>query len=206
MGRLEVTEKEKTGVRVVIVQGMADLPGWANKMMATQLGACRLYDPEWHDQKGLAEKLDGLERAIGEAKCNDGPVVVVGISAGAGLVLEYMLRNPSEIKHLFSVGGVLDPDLKKQRLEHLTRFSVGFREMVESLAKRSKEEKAVAGRRITAYSAGDEDKVVPKEALEPKWAGKIVRVGVRGHVPMIGAVLMTDVKRKLEELQGRSFE
>ena len=197
---------ENGGVRVVIVQGMADLPGWANEMMAKQLGACRLYDPKWKDGKGLEEKLAKLKKTIREADCNNGPVVVVGISAGAGLALEYMLRNPNEIRHLFSVGGVLDPDLEKQRLEHLTRFSVGFREMVESLAKRSKVEKAVAGRRITAYSAGDEDKVVPKEALEPKWVKKIVRVEVKGHVPMIGTVLMTDVKRKLEELQGKSFE
>jgi hypothetical protein len=192
--------------RIVVVQGMADLPGWASNLMAQHLEACEIYDPKWKDENGLEEKLEGLEKIMAKAACNPGPIVVVGISAGAGLVLEHVLRHPGKISYIFSVGGVLNPDPETQELETLTNNSRGFKEMVFDLAKRLKEldfdEKLRLGKIITVYD-GIDDEVVPKEALEPIWIKKINKIESKVHLVTIGLALLTDVHDKLEELGGK---
>jgi len=188
---------------------MADLPGWASKLMAEHLEACEVYDPKWKDENGLEEKVKGLGKIIAKAACNPGPIVVVGISAGAGLTVEYVLRHPGKISHIFSVGGVLNPDPEKQELEPLTSTSRGFKEMAFDLAKRLKEldfdEKLKLGKIITVYD-GIDDEVVPKEALEPIWIKKINKIESKVHLVTIGLALLTDVHNKLEELEGKKIK
>jgi pimeloyl-ACP methyl ester carboxylesterase len=192
--------------RIVVAQGMADLPGWASKLMAEHLEACEVFDPKWKDDEGLEEKVKGLEKVIAKAACNSGPIVIVGISAGAGLSVEYVLRHPEKINHIFSVGGVLNPDPETQDLEPLTGTSRGFKEMAFDLAKRLKgldvDEKLKLGKMITVYD-GVDDEVVPKEALEPIWIKKINKIESKMHLVTIGLALLTDVHNKLEELDGK---
>lgn len=211
MEKLISRERDGRGVRVVIIQGMADLPGWANGLVKKFLGACELYDPRWSNGEGLEKKLKGLERSIGKASCSGGPVVLVGISAGAGLAMEYMLRNPNKIRHLFSVGGVLSPNENsyKEITKKVHMESPGFKEMTEDLAGRLREPSGINRTRlrnmVTAYSAKIEDGIVPRETSEPEWA-RVVRIGGRGHVRTIGLALLTDVRDKLIELEGNGLE
>lgn len=211
--KMEIGESDRQGARVVVIQGMADLPGWASEMMLNFLGACELYDPRWSNSEGLEKKLDGLKETIDRANCGEGPVILVGISAGAGLAVEYMLRNKHQVRHLFSVAGVLSPDPKDPKIIRLKSFMGifrrGFSEMVPDLADRlarlGEDEKIQLGKRITAYSARIEDGKVPMEASEPSWA-KVIKIGSRGHTRTIGLALMTDVKKKLDEVREGRFE
>lgn len=217
-GVVESKETRPRGVGVVMVQGMADLKGPGNAIMAGVIGA-RAYAPNWSDGEGVDEKLLKLEAEINEVRSEGKAVVLVGVSAGAGLSLLYMLRHPEDsgVLRLISVGGVINPvpmteDREDQRLwDGLFKGHRAFTEMVCELSERLKDqavlERLKSSGVVKAFVSGRKksDEIVPHVALAPDWA-KPTFVNNGNHLVSIISALVREVRNTTEALNGASFE
>ena len=135
MGETEITaESEPIQAQVILARGMEDLPRWMSGLIAKLEGA-KAFDSNWFKPENFQDKLARFKEMVLEAKSKGGPVIVIGVSAGAGLTLALMLEEPGLIDQLYSCSGVLDPNLNEQKedLTHLIKKSSSFREMCEQL-------------------------------------------------------------------------
>jgi pimeloyl-ACP methyl ester carboxylesterase len=214
-GARERGEREG-GLGVVIVQGMADLKELGNEIMAgfVDSGATG-YDPGWHQKDGVDRDLEMMLSEFGQmvevAGENGKPVVVVGVSAGAGLALLYKLRNPeANILHLYSASGVLDPNINSNNVYDIRMWRVlceghpAFTDMVNELSARLGEKGATEkhGLRdwVTVLTSGGVDGTVPKATLEPEWV-KVERVGNSNHVGTVITALGAIIGPRIRELK-----
>ncbi|MFA6602945.1 MAG: hypothetical protein WCT01_04035 [Candidatus Shapirobacteria bacterium] len=198
---------KRSNVEVLVIQGMADLPDFANKMMAKILGA-NLYDPEWLEKGRSLEKMlleldELITKDVGKGK----RVALVGISAGAGLAMVYLSKHPNKICHIYSVGGVLNPipNSKEEKFSDLMRDSASFAQMAVYLQQWYAEPGIVEmfnlREKVTAYVSGQDggDGILPEAVLKPDWV-KLYEVGEGDHVESIVEVLMGEIREKIKKL------
>lgn len=209
-------QEKESKVKIIMVQGMADLGPTANNIMADFIDA-EAYDPVWKDQEPLEAKLGRLSDMIDQANEEGKIVVLVGISAGAGLAELHMLRKgpDSGVRCLYSVGGVLSPNLDteneqdKEKWIALKKDHPAFTSMVDELHERLKDPKAIKAsglpEKIKAYISQGDD-IVPIAALEPKWLKKKKYVNKGNHVMSIVGGLIGEIRRETSHLTGKSFE
>jgi pimeloyl-ACP methyl ester carboxylesterase len=189
---------------VIIIQGMADLPLWANQLIANLLGG-QLFDPRWHDKRrSLAQNIKELKEMVKTVKQNASEVILVGISAGAGLALVYLSQNKDDIAHIYTVGGVLNPDpsQKGEKFADLMATSPAFAQMTRYLHGWFEEEGVVErynlANKVTAYASGKKggDGILPDTVLKPSWA-KVVEVGEGDHLESIGQILLGAIRERV---------
>jgi pimeloyl-ACP methyl ester carboxylesterase len=130
-------ETEKKGPAVILARGMEDLPPWVSGEIAKLLKA-EAFNSNWKDAESFDEKLSRFKNMVKKLKEEHGHVVVIGVSAGAGLALALMLEEPDLIDHLYSCSGVLDPNLIEQEeaLKPLTEPNPSFLQMCKHLTEK----------------------------------------------------------------------
>lgn len=204
-GRISLMNKSE--VEVLIVGGMADLPDFANKMMAKILGA-DLYDPEWLEKgRSMELMIAELDKVVTKSVDKRKRVVLVGISAGAGLAMVYLSQYPDKVYHIYSAGGVLNPipNSKEEKFPDLMRDSTAFAQMAQYLHKWYREpgvvEKFDLQTKVTAYASGRDggDGILPEAVLKPDWV-KLYEVGQGDHIESIVETLMSEIREKIKKL------
>lgn len=220
---IDIEKKEKESqVEVIMVQGMSDMGSFLNHLAAAHINATA-FDPGWTDKKdeetgdNLEKKLGRLGKIIDQAREENKVVVLVGISAGAGLAELLMLKRgiDSGVRHLYSVGGVLSPNLNspdkkdKEKWKVLRKDHMAFTQMIEELYFILKDPEAVrlSGVRdkVTVYKS-PEDEVVTQEALAPDWVKKVKDVNNSTHLGSIVGALVGDIKKKTDMLKKANFK
>lgn len=206
------SERNNSHIQIILLQGMLDI-GLLTPPMAKQINAAP-HDPEWYNKKVSFKKmLARLDEEVKVAKENGKEVILVGVSAGGGLGLAYMLLHPDNVSYLFTLDGVVDPDIPKNgkagNLDDLRHRSDSFREMTDFLTEQLRP-KAVLDEelikrlrladRISTYSS-NKDEIVPLAASEPSWVKIKRRVGSGIHAISIGRTLLHDIHKQMKPLE-----
>lgn len=224
-----VDRKEKPGSQVgfVLIRGMEDLPDSISGVIAKGLNT-EAFNSRWKNNESLDKKVERLEEMVDNIRDQGKQVVLLGVSAGAGLAMVYTLRYPDKVRHIYSFSGLLDPDLNKMNLEHLTSTSSSFKEMAEELTDRltpETRERLHLSEKVTAYASyvnkdfkGDfpltadgrklpNDGIVPLVASQPEWVKRVnvKSVGKASHAIGIAKALF-DVKKDLRIVEKAKFD
>lgn len=227
--------KKRNKMGFILLGGMEDLEEKQGQWVASKFGAW-FFDSEWRGAEDLEAKIGRLNSQVDEMIASGKQVIFFGISAGAGLAVAYTLRYPEKVRYIFSLSGLLDPNLKRMDLSHLTNESSSFREMAEYLTEELTPEAIARVRlpeKVSAYSAyvddsykGDlpdlpdgtrlsSDGVVPLIASLPSWVkernirtvGRVDNVvGKYAHLIGIGKAMMTDVRDQLKIIEEGDFD
>lgn len=205
-------ERGNPHVQIILLQGMLDI-GLLSPPMARQINAAP-HDPEWYNKKVSFKKmLARLDEEVKVAKEDGKEVILVGVSAGGGLGLAYMILHPDNVSYLFTLDGVVDPDIPKNgkagNLDDLRKRSPSFRDLTDFLTEQlhpngELDEHLIKSlrlaERISTYSS-NADEIVPLAVSEPSWAKIKRRVGSGIHAVSIGRTLLHDIHEQIKPLE-----
>lgn len=155
----------------------------------------------------MDEKARRLDIVVQEAIDGGKQPLVVAVSAGAALMMAYLLTPEyhHKIRHGYSVSGLLNPDLNSLDLSHLTTTSPGFEQVARFLTKNLTQEVIEAlhlPEKISAYNSPD-DTVVPQQASHPSWIKNenFHNIGRGDHLESIARALIPDIVSQVRELK-----
>jgi len=208
-------EKDHKQLELILLRGMEDLPDAVIGVIGRSLGAIP-FNSNWFDEKeNLSTKLHRLDQIVDEAKNSGKQVIFIGVSAGAALAMAYMIENPDKIRHVFSLSGLLNIDLKTQDLTHLTKASSSFKEIAEFLDKKltpKVKNRLHLPDKVSAYSSPEgKDTTVPYSAAQPAWLKKENQrfIGNANNAPdhasAIAQTLLVNIRNQLDQLSEAKF-
>lgn len=139
-------QEKQSRFKFILLRGLEDLPDKNSKWyrtlgidvsgsIAKSLGA-ESFDSNWTQSESLEEKLTRLDVEVQKAKDVGQEVMFIGVSAGGGLAEAYILRHPGSITHVFSLLGVLHPDINDPKIIRLNGLSDSFKEMTTELSQK----------------------------------------------------------------------
>lgn len=202
--------KEKRGnsqAGVILIRGLEDLPESASKVMG-DLFQMEVFNPQWKTKESLKEKAGRLDKMVQQIRDEGKQPIVIGLSAGAAMMTAYMVMYPNKIRYGYSVSGLLDPNLNKMDLSHLTETSSGFRETAEFLTDNLRPEiikELKLADKISAYSS-PYDQVVPQAASHPEWIKNFQEIKIGDHLGSIILVLVGDIGKQIEKWNEAKLE
>lgn len=202
-------ERDTSRVKFILLRGMEDLPDNLSGLIGSFLGATT-FNSNWKTPEKLDDKLKRLHLVVKEAKDRGKEVIFIAVSAGAALAMAYTLKNPDNVRHIYSLSGLLNPNLKKMDLSHLTSTSSSFNEVATYLTAELTPEtikRLHLSDKVSAYSSPKgKDSVVPFEATQPDWV-KIKRyIGSANHAPTIARILIYDIRSQLNQAAKAKFD
>lgn len=185
--------------KFILIRGLEDIGDSVSREIGKILGA-EAFKSDWYNKKEtLSAKLKRLGRMIDKAKDNGQSVVIIGLSAGAGLAESYLLRHPEDLAYIYSLLGVLHPDIHDPNIIKLNKTSSSFREMTHDLYKRLTPQAIHASgldSKIIAYSSLG-DTVVPYKVESPPWVKTVHVVGKQDHVQAIVKIILTGLYKRI---------
>lgn len=214
-------QREKDNHFVIIyVRGMEDLSPHVNDFLSEKLNVVS-FSPDWKnrdDNNNFRETLETYHSMVQEFANNGQEIIVIGVSAGAGLAEAELLQYPenSPVRMIFSLNGVINPkeDVQdpayKKLMDKLTEPNSKFAGMVKFLSENLTEKKIKAlhlSDKIIAYTSGDYDRVVPAEVTKPLWLSHFNKVPFpfRYHAAAIFKTLVQDINKQLEPARSNKM-
>lgn len=214
----DIVEHDNSNVALILLRGVEDLPDKVSGAIAGSLHATA-FDSNWQDKESFREKLNRLDKLVDQTLQIKKEIILIGVSAGGGLGMAYMLEYPQKIRHLFSLDGLVDPNLpvnlNKGKMTELCEDNPSFKEMSELLTGKLHLPDGELNQeliknyhlpdKISTYSSGA-DEIVPLAVSEPSWIVNKRRVGEGKHATSIARTLIFDLRHELKPLNEANFD
>ncbi len=202
-------DREPTSTRVIMINGLADVPSPLATGLARGLKS-EFYDPGWKRQVPLEEMIEKLDKAINRATEEGCLPILMGISAGGALMTAYMCdeERAKKVFGLIFVSALIDPDETKMDLDHLTKTNPTFGDTADYIRKNLNKWTQERINKITIASyRSTGDSVVPALATKPEWfKGKQVDVSESlSHLDGIASALVGRVKTTINAMKKARF-
>lgn len=212
-------ESDHSHVALILLRGVEDLPDNISGWIAGSLDATP-FNSDWKNPENFDQKLRRLNDLVDQEKVSGKEIIFIGVSAGGGLGMTYILAHPDIVRHLFSLNGLIDPNLPVNagggHMADLCRDNPSFKEMCDLLTGKlhlpdGEVNDAVIERFrlkeiVSTYSSGPGDEIVPWSVSEPSWVIKKHRVGPGKHAISIARMLVLDLREQLDQLKKARFD
>ncbi len=184
--------------RIILIRGLESIEDNMSLKIGKILGV-DTFNSDWYGNEDITAKTSRLDHMVQEGIDLGQKVAIIGISAGAGLGEYYMLRHPHKITLLYSLLGVLQPDIDNPKIVSLSNTSNSFREMTTYLYHHLTPETIYTHHldtKIIVYSTLG-DKVVPYETQSPAWIKVKKIVGKQNHIQTIIKIMLFALYKRL---------
>jgi len=201
-------------VHFFLLRGLEDLPDSISATISLSLGV-KPFNSNWFDKKEhFKTKLLRLNNDVDAALKEDKIIYFIGVSAGASLAMAYFLHYPKKVSFIYSVCGLLNPNLHRLKLTRFIKMSHSFHQTARYLTSHltpKNIEKYNLADKVSAYSSTKDD-LVPLKASEPSWVTIKKRIKVQhrrprlnrlfrwlhltNHVSTITDILLEDIKKQ----------
>lgn len=174
-------------VHFILLRGLEDLPDSISATISLSLGV-KPFNSNWFDKREhFKTKLLRLNNDVDAALKQDKIIYFIGVSAGASLAMAYFLHYPKKVSFIYSVCGLLDPDLRRLKLTRFIKISHSFNQTAKYLTAHltpKNIQKYNLADKVSAYSSTKDD-LVPLKASEPSWVTIKKRVKVQHRLPRL---------------------
>ena len=200
-------------LNIILIRGIEDLP----EKTAEELGkifGLEVFDSRWNTTESLDHKIDRLHRLVTKIIKRNQLPVFIGLSAGASIMMVYELIHPGQINLMYSIGGLLNPDLNSLDLSFLTNDHPGFDYASHYLTKNLNNDVAKKHHlpdKVFSYSSPN-DPIVPLSASCPSWVKNYYSIdlpfdfGTSTHLISIITALKNEILPRISQLHQLSAD